>query len=342
MNSKTGPETNGIEKRRVQRLGASSLIVTLPKKWANILGIRVGDTVYLKLSKGHIKIIPGHLFSKEPVSIIRIGEDLPEELARVAASCLYILGVDEAVIDLSEVENREDLVLSIKSIAQELIGMDVLEKDGKLIVKVFIDKKKIDIDTIITNYKNLFLHIITLIMKIVNEKKPVDRELEVVKRDLVRYQHLLLRIMKQYNSSIDARQTTVCSVSAGTYLGMAVDSLIGTADVLNEALKRGALETFTVDIDRLLNESGELINLMIENIVSPKPESITQLRRRTRIMFDDLENLLVGRTDLTRSDYIVLSSIMQFARVITIYTNVVACRFVETIINKEGESWSFF
>lgn len=342
MNSKSKHETNGIEKRRVQRLGASSLIVTLPKKWANILGIRVGDTVYLRLSKGRIEIIPSHLFTKEPLSTIRVGEDLPEDLARVAVSCLYILGVDEAIVDLSGVERREDLILSIKRIAQELIGMDVLEKNGKLIVKVFIDKEKIDIDTIITNYKNLFLHIMTLIKKIVNKKTPVDRELEVVRRDLIRYQHLLLRIMKQYSSSVGVHRGSVCSVSMGTYLGMAIDALIGTTTILNEALKRGVLENFTVDADSLLNESSILISLMIENVVRPRPESITDLRRRTRKMFDTIERLLVGRLDLTRSDYILLSSMMQFARVITIYTNVVACRLIETIVNKEGEQWSFF
>jgi len=331
-----------VEKRRVQRLGASSLIITLPKKWANMLGIRVGDTVYLKLSKGHIKIIPGHYAGRDGIATIRVGKDLPVEMVRVATSCLYIMGVDEAVLDLSEVGNKEEVVFMIKSIAQELIGMDVMKQNGKLVLKVFIDKNKIDVDTILSNYKNLLLFIINLIIKITRDKKPVDRELEVVNRDLIRYQHLLLRFIKENASPLDPGETSVCNVSTGTYIGMALDALIGAAHVLNESLKQGTIDNFTIDVESILEESKEIINLMIENVLNPDPGAIMTLRKKAKNLYRDLKQLAITGKNLTRSDMLFISSMMQFARIIRIYTNVVSCHFVETLVNKDEESWLFY
>lgn len=47
-----------VAKRRIQRLGGSSLIVTLPKSWAKRYGLDVGDTVMVIDEGDHIKIFP--------------------------------------------------------------------------------------------------------------------------------------------------------------------------------------------------------------------------------------------------------------------------------------------
>jgi len=42
-------DKRGVIKRKVQRLGASSLIVTLPRDWARSRNLKVGDVVKLTL-----------------------------------------------------------------------------------------------------------------------------------------------------------------------------------------------------------------------------------------------------------------------------------------------------
>lgn len=47
-----------ITKRRIQRLGGSSLIVTLPKTWVRKLGLTPGDEVLVVDEGGHLRIVP--------------------------------------------------------------------------------------------------------------------------------------------------------------------------------------------------------------------------------------------------------------------------------------------
>ena len=333
--------SNNVERRRVQRLGASSLIITLPKKWANLLGIRVGDTVYLKLAKGHIKIIPSRYASPFKPLIIYINKDIPFEMARLAVSCLYILGIDEAVLDISDIPDKHDIIFSIKSIAQQLIGMDVIEVNGKLILKVFIDKKKIDINTIISNYKNILLFIIDLINDIITKNKIVDKELEIVRKDLVRYQHLLLRFIKDSVATPDTGDADACSISTGTYLGMAIDALIGAAHLFNEMLKKGVRLRPKIDYKSILNKSSYIIELMINNIINPNPEEILEMRKKSQDLFSELENIIL-QAKPDRGDLMFASALLQFTRIVNLYTNVVGCRFVEIRTKKEGEPWIFY
>ncbi|MEM3226367.1 MAG: AbrB/MazE/SpoVT family DNA-binding domain-containing protein, partial [Saccharolobus sp.] len=47
-----------IETRKVQRLGSSSLFITLPKKWINKWGIKPGDKVILEaLDDGSLRLV---------------------------------------------------------------------------------------------------------------------------------------------------------------------------------------------------------------------------------------------------------------------------------------------
>jgi len=47
-----------VEIRKVQKLGTSSLIITLPKTWVNRLGIKPGDSVYLVEKEKELRIVP--------------------------------------------------------------------------------------------------------------------------------------------------------------------------------------------------------------------------------------------------------------------------------------------
>ncbi len=48
-----------VETRKIQRLGSSSLVVTLPKIWTRKNGLKPGDPIYLIDEGGHLKIMPG-------------------------------------------------------------------------------------------------------------------------------------------------------------------------------------------------------------------------------------------------------------------------------------------
>ena len=48
-----------VETRKVQRLGSSSLVVTIPKNWARKNNLKPGDPIYMVDEGGHLRIVPG-------------------------------------------------------------------------------------------------------------------------------------------------------------------------------------------------------------------------------------------------------------------------------------------
>jgi AbrB family looped-hinge helix DNA binding protein len=58
--------------RKVQRLGGSSLIITLPKQWAKKLGIKVGDEIQVVEDGDRLLIVPRDPYAEERANTITI------------------------------------------------------------------------------------------------------------------------------------------------------------------------------------------------------------------------------------------------------------------------------
>ncbi len=92
----------GISRRRVQRLGGSSLIITLPKDWARKAGIAIGDEVIVVDEGNHLKIVPANSSQVKSIGALNIKltgymkQISPRDLAR----CAFITGYDRLVIEL--------------------------------------------------------------------------------------------------------------------------------------------------------------------------------------------------------------------------------------------------
>ncbi|MCX8196174.1 MAG: AbrB/MazE/SpoVT family DNA-binding domain-containing protein [Acidilobaceae archaeon] len=86
-----------IVKRRIQKLGGSSLIVTLPKPWAKRYGLDVGDTVVVLDEGDHIKIFPPDSRGSPFMESVRVKHngDMPLSLM---INCLYLKGYRKFVI----------------------------------------------------------------------------------------------------------------------------------------------------------------------------------------------------------------------------------------------------
>ncbi|MFP3260656.1 MAG: AbrB/MazE/SpoVT family DNA-binding domain-containing protein, partial [Sulfolobus sp.] len=58
MSEETNKLSKDVETRKVQRLGSSSLFITLPKKWINKWGIKPGDKIIMEISDdGTLRLI---------------------------------------------------------------------------------------------------------------------------------------------------------------------------------------------------------------------------------------------------------------------------------------------
>lgn len=133
----------GVSKRRVQRLGGSSLIITLPKIWAKKVGIDIGDEVVVVDEGNHLRILPANSELVRNIGSINIKlanyvKDIdPEELAR----CAFISGYDRILIELprSNGVNTQKILEELKKsdfVLEAVQVMNVIEaqllsaKDG--------------------------------------------------------------------------------------------------------------------------------------------------------------------------------------------------------------------
>ncbi len=86
-----------ITNRKIQKLGSSSLVITIPKSWATKLGLRAGDKVAVIDEGDHLKIMPydptissGKTTIRLPIKKVLENEAVTKSVVR----CLYLCGAD--------------------------------------------------------------------------------------------------------------------------------------------------------------------------------------------------------------------------------------------------------
>ena len=109
----------GVTKRRIQRLGGSSLIVTIPKTWAKKMGLGVGDQVVVVDEGDHLKILPPETrYSEKAVSTsIRLVSFAREIPINKLLDCAYINGFNRLSIQIpvSHINDTDKIVREVSS-----------------------------------------------------------------------------------------------------------------------------------------------------------------------------------------------------------------------------------
>ena len=94
--------STNIIRRRVQKLGGSSLVITLPKTWVRKTGISVGENVIIVDEGEYLKVYPSKLVSGKPFRSVYIdnsGGILNKVSLERVAECAYLNGYGKIVIE---------------------------------------------------------------------------------------------------------------------------------------------------------------------------------------------------------------------------------------------------
>jgi len=140
----------GVESRKVQRVGYSTLSVSLPSNWVKNVGLKPGDIVsLLPENDGSLKLVPNVLAEhKEETNEFIINSDLCNEqgmLERIIVGN-YILGRDILVVASSK-RIRSIHVEEVRKILHSLIGLGIVEETPrKIVLQCSIDPVKFQID----------------------------------------------------------------------------------------------------------------------------------------------------------------------------------------------------
>ena len=138
-----------LEQRKIQKVGKSTLSVSLPKYWAHIEGVKQGDTVYLDRGRnGALRILSKDIVEKEEkqkeyhINCDMIKE--PNLLERLIIGS-YLLGVNTIKIFSSTRINSKQME-EIRNITHRVVGLNIIEESQKEIhLQCFIDPLKLSI-----------------------------------------------------------------------------------------------------------------------------------------------------------------------------------------------------
>jgi phosphate uptake regulator len=172
-----------METRKVQKVGYSTLSVSLPMNWTKKWEIKKGDLIFLsEETDGALRLTvePGKT-EDNTVYMVNVDNcDNAEVLARVIVGN-YVLGRNVMKVYSSRRLMREQ-IKSIREVTQRLLGIGIIEESERhLILQCSIDPNKFPLETVVRR-----LYVITSIMfkEILNSL--IDGDIELAKDAITR------------------------------------------------------------------------------------------------------------------------------------------------------------
>ncbi len=147
-----------MESRKVQKVGTSTLTISLPKPWVEKWGVRQGDQVFLEEEGAFLKVTPASLAShRTGTPEYVIDADLCDEpgiLHRVIVGN-YVLGRERLLVKSSG-RLKSEHVAETREAARRLMGMGIIEETAsRITLQCSIEPTKYPVDTLIKRLYNL-------------------------------------------------------------------------------------------------------------------------------------------------------------------------------------------
>jgi len=172
-----------LEPRRIQKVGYSTLSVSIPMNWAKKMSIKKGDVVFLSEDNdGALRVTP-EPSKVEDTSVYLVNVDKCDNtkvLDRVIVAN-YVLGRSLIRVESSRRLMREQIE-SIREVTKRLLGIGIIEEsDRHLLLQCSIDPKNFPLDTVIKR-----LYTITSIMFKETIDSLIEGDLELAKDAIAR------------------------------------------------------------------------------------------------------------------------------------------------------------
>jgi phosphate uptake regulator len=153
-----------LETRKLQKVGYSTLSVSLPSKWVKEKNLKRGDTVFLAREKdGALRVLSSELVKpKEDTEEYVCNADLctdPKMLERVIVGN-YILGREVFSLISSERISSEHIE-EVRGIMRKLIGLGIVEEtQDRITLQCSVDPRKFHLDMLLRRLSIISLTIV--------------------------------------------------------------------------------------------------------------------------------------------------------------------------------------
>lgn len=163
-----------MEVRKVQKVGHSTLTVSLPRDWVEQVGLKQGNVVTLRRTDdGCLRLVPGLAGEKTESTVAIVKADLCREhelLSRIITGN-YIQGRDSVIITSTKDLTSEHL-WEIRSTVQRLMGLSIVEQTPKqVVIQSFVDPSKFPVSGLIQRLHKVGLSMQQAAMTALLEKR---------------------------------------------------------------------------------------------------------------------------------------------------------------------------
>jgi phosphate uptake regulator len=142
-----------LEPRKIQRVGSSTLAVSLPSEWVKNTGLKKGDLIYFEEEEvGSLKLVTNTSIEREkPIDVVEVYADLcnsPMTLSRILVGN-YVLGRDMVKV-VSKNRLTREYVDAIRSTLRGLMGIAIMEEaPNHVVLQSSIDITQFPINTLL-------------------------------------------------------------------------------------------------------------------------------------------------------------------------------------------------
>jgi phosphate uptake regulator len=169
--------------RKLQLVGGSSYMISLPKNWISKYKLKQGDEVILREFDDLIVIQP-QIGEKEEIKVeIKEVPSFDKKFLKRFFGSIYSLGVDKIVIEQEGVGRH---ITDISEISHHFIGMEVLDCTNDCIILHIFTIPDFDVVTIIRRMFQILSGLMAEIETNLLLEKPKD--MDVIKSRILRYE----------------------------------------------------------------------------------------------------------------------------------------------------------
>ena len=331
-----------METRKLQKLGASSYFITLPKDWIEKTGLKPGDRInVLEEDDGSLKILPT-THRRRPAKTLTIDVSKVKDSERLASTiltCGYILGFDVVeFINLKGVPSP--LTERIEKILPMFMGMVTIDQTKTSVkTECVIDSSKIDPTSIL---KRMLSIVVDTVMKLTiknleskDEKESVPENIIV---ELMKLHNLIMRILVSERREREGTRYSVYFVAAALF-EMIIDYMLAAA-MASSRRDLGLDEEVVEEIKYFYAESSDAITDSILGLVTGSMQRARKAVERCKLLnskaLEVLERALDGAK--TSRDKATISTILMKAadsiRISQVISNMAICNSM-----LEGSEW---
>lgn len=139
-----------METRKVQRLGPSTLAMTLPAEWASEHNVEKGDEVSLRTSgKGTLTVMPESVNTEESEATI-FADELGSNAVERAIVSQYVLGRRIIHVERTEGALDSDTINAVYQAETQLMGLGVVEETPESIaIRCSVDPEDFSLDNLL-------------------------------------------------------------------------------------------------------------------------------------------------------------------------------------------------